>query len=174
VVFANASSRVRADHGVSRDDADLMIQDKSWMIDMKAEIIRRAQEPSDDEEEEAEYDAYGKKIVRKKRLEPFEDDAWDGLDEGLTSVRVAGDGEADDESDGQEDTVGSPSDCTVSSFTIIYQAQQDDQIETILERAYLKDPKVFDRDAATRRSAQRTELKKQTSWWFYSECGVDD
>ena len=103
----NVITQVRADYGVSRDDADLMIQDKSWMIDMKAEIMRRAQEPSDDEEEEAEYDAYGEKIVRKKRLEPFEDDAWDGLDEGLTSVRVAGDGEADEESDGQEDTVGS-------------------------------------------------------------------
>ena len=83
------------------------------MIDMKAEIMRRAQEPSDDEEEEAEYDAFGEKVVRKKRLEPFDDDAWDGLDEGLTSVKVAGDGEADDESDGQEDTVGTPSGGTV-------------------------------------------------------------
>ena len=76
------------------------------MIDVKADILRRAQEPSDDEEEEAEYDAYGEKIVRKKRLEPFDNDDWDGLDEGLTSVRVAG---ADDESDGQEDIVGTPS-----------------------------------------------------------------
>ena len=93
-----------------------MVQDKSWMIDMKAEIMRRAQEPSDDEEEEDEYDAYGEKIVRKKRLVSFEDDAWDGLDEGLTSVKVAGDGEALDESDGQEDTVSTPSDGTMSSL----------------------------------------------------------
>lgn len=78
------------------------------MIDMKAEIMRRAQEPSDDEEEEAEYDAYGEKRVRKKRVEPTEDDAWDGLDEGLTKVKVAGDGEATDESDIQEDTVRTP------------------------------------------------------------------
>lgn len=83
------------------------------MIDMKAEIMRRAQEPSDDEEEEAEYDAFGEKVVRKKRLEPFDDDAWDVLDEGLTSVKVAGDGEADDESDGQEHTVGTPSGGTI-------------------------------------------------------------
>ena len=96
----------RADYDVSSDDADLVMQDKSWMIEMKAEILRRAQEPSDDEEEEAEYDAFGEKIVRKKRLEPFDDDDWDGLDDGLTSVRVAG---ADDESDDQEDTVGTPS-----------------------------------------------------------------
>ena len=93
---------------VSRDDANVIMQDKSWMIDMKAEIMRRAQEPSDDEEEDAEYDVYGEKIVRKKRVEPFEDDAWDGLDEGLTKVKVAGDGEATDESDGQEDTVSTP------------------------------------------------------------------
>jgi hypothetical protein len=51
-------------------------------------------------------------------LEPFEDDAWDGLDEGLTSVKVAGDGEAADESDGQEDTVSTPSDGTVPPLTM--------------------------------------------------------
>lgn len=134
------------------------------MIDMKAEIMRRAQEPSDDEEEEAEYDAYGEKVVRKKRPEPFEDDVWDGLDEGLASVKVAGDGEADDESDDQEDTVGTPSDDTVITHNGYQQAQQDNQVQKILELAYLKDPKLFGRDAATRKSAQRTELKKQTSW----------
>jgi len=116
VVFATVTNRTRTDYSVSRGDADFMVQDKSWMIDMKAEIMRRAQEPSDDEEEEDEYDAYGEKIVRKKRLVSFEDDAWDGLDEGLTSVKVAGDGEALDESDGQEDTVSTPSDGTMSSL----------------------------------------------------------
>ena len=105
MTFATVTNQTRTDYDVSRDDTDLM-QDKSWMIDMKAEILRRAQEPSDDEEEEAEYDAFGEKIVRKKRLEAFDDDDWDGLDDGLTSMRVAG---ADDESDGQEDTVGTPS-----------------------------------------------------------------
>ena len=102
------TNRSRAESRVSRDDANVMMQDKSWMIDMKAEIMRRAQEPSDDETEEAEYDAYGERIVRKQRVEPFEDDAWDGLDEGLAKVKVAGDGEATDESDGQEDTVSTP------------------------------------------------------------------
>ena len=109
MIFAIVTTRSRTHYSVSRDDADLVMQDKSWMIDMKAEIMRRAQEPSDEEEEEAEYDAYGERIVRKKRLEPFEDGAWDGLDDGLTKVKVAGDGEATDESDGHEDTVGAPS-----------------------------------------------------------------
>ena len=102
-----------------RGGADSMLQDKSWMIDKKAEIMRRAQEPSDDEEEEAEYDAYGEKIVRKKRPVPFEDDVWDGLDDGLTKVSVAGDGEVTDESNGQEDAVGTPPDRTVPLFTTI-------------------------------------------------------
>jgi hypothetical protein len=68
VVLATVTNRTRTDYSVSRDDADFMMQDKSWMIDMKAEIMRRAQEPSDDEEEEVEYDAYGEKIVRKKAI----------------------------------------------------------------------------------------------------------
>ena len=102
-----------------RGGADSILQDKSWMIGMKAEIMRRAQEPSDDEETEAEYDAYGEMIVRKKRPMLFEDDVWDGLDDGLTKVSVAGDGEATDESDELEDTVGTPPGRTMSLFTTI-------------------------------------------------------
>src|SRR5258708_8675557 len=124
-----------------------MMQDKSWMVEMKAEILRRAQEPSDDEEEEAKYDAHGEKIVKRHRPEPFEDDAWDGVDDGLTSVKVVGDGEATDESEGQEDTVCIQSGGTVLLLTIM-QEQRSDPIQTILELAYIKDPKVFDRDAA--------------------------
>jgi hypothetical protein len=52
------------------------------------------------------------------------------------------------------------------------QEQQADPIQIILELAYIKDPKLFDRDAATRISGKRVELKKQTSWLFYPECGV--
>ena len=103
-----------------RGGADSMLHDKSWMIDMKAEIICRAQEPSDDEEEEeAEYEAYGEKIVKKKRPVPFEDNVWDAPDDSLTKVSVAGDGEATDESDGLEDTMGTPPGRTMSLFTTI-------------------------------------------------------
>ncbi len=38
----------------------------------------------------------------------------------------------------------------------------DDDPETICEVAYLRDPKLFDRDGVTRRSKQRTDLKEQT------------
>ncbi|KAF8438091.1 hypothetical protein L210DRAFT_3613025 [Boletus edulis BED1] len=36
--------------------------------------------------------------------------------------------------------------------------------ETILEQAYIRDPKLFNRDGETRRSKKRAELKQQTGW----------
>lgn len=36
--------------------------------------------------------------------------------------------------------------------------------ETTLELAYIRDPKLFDRDASTRRSKARADLKAQTGW----------
>lgn len=58
---------------------------------MKADILRRAAELSDSEEEEVEIDEYGKKV----RIAAFED----GDDDLDNNVKVAGDGEAtsDDE-----------------------------------------------------------------------------
>lgn len=58
---------------------------------MKADILRRAAELSDSEEEEVEIDEYGKKV----RIAAFEEED-DDLD---NNVKVAGDGEAtsDDE-----------------------------------------------------------------------------
>jgi hypothetical protein len=35
-------------------------------------------------------------------------------------------------------------------------------LENILELAYIQDPKVFDRDSATRRSKQRADLRAET------------
>ena len=36
--------------------------------------------------------------------------------------------------------------------------------EAICEMAYLEDPKVFDRDAETRRSKARADLRGRTGW----------
>lgn len=65
--------------------------DKSFIEQVKADILRRAAELSDSEEEEVEIDEYGKKV----RIAAFAEED-DGLD---NNVRVAGDGEAtsDDE-----------------------------------------------------------------------------
>jgi len=104
------------------------------MEEMKADILRRAEEVSDDEEEARGIDlAY---------------DDEDGIgDSG--KLRISGDGEAideEEENDGEEASVKPPSP------------------EMILELAYIRDPKLFDRDAATRRSKARSDLKAQTGW----------
>ncbi|KAL1713486.1 hypothetical protein EV715DRAFT_211620 [Schizophyllum commune] len=75
----------------------------------------------------------------EKAADAFEDDL-----EGLNQVKVAGDGEETDE---EEDAAAPTPD-------------------TILELAYIKNPKLFERDGQTRRSKERAELKSKT--------GLDD
>lgn len=88
---------------------------------MKAEILRRVQDISD-EDEESDGEGYD------------EDD--------LVKVKLGGDGE---ESDGE-----------------VGERPEARDIDTILELAYIADPKQFDRDAQTRRGHARTRLKAQT------------
>ena len=71
----------------------------------------------------------------EKAADAFEDDL-----EGLNQVKVAGDGEETDE---EEDAAPPTPD-------------------TILELAYIKNPKLFERDGQTRRSKERAELKSKT------------
>jgi activating signal cointegrator complex subunit 2 len=114
---------------------------------MKADILRRAEAISSDEEEEIyEPDPLtskgkGKKPSLGMDIGPDEDD------EILVPLRIAGDGEdsgdEDDEDDGEEE-------------------EEAQTPETIVELAYLRDPKLLDRDAATRRSKARADLKAQT------------
>ncbi|KAJ7664305.1 hypothetical protein B0H17DRAFT_1091899, partial [Mycena rosella] len=61
-------------------------------------------------------------------------------------VKVAGDGEESggEDGDAEDEEALSP--------------------ETICELAYIRDPKLFDRDAQTRRGKARTDLKAQTGW----------
>ncbi|KAF8591311.1 hypothetical protein K439DRAFT_1380796 [Ramaria rubella] len=132
--------------GKTRDNADALLQDRSFIEQMKADIIRRAEELSEDEETDIA-------LHQRRRTIPFEEDLIDdGLDAlGDKSVKVVGDGEDSDES-GEEEDAGDVS------------APQASSPETILELAYLDNPNLFDRDAATRRSKTRTELKAKTGW----------
>jgi len=67
-------------------------------------------------------------------------DLDDDLDEaGASTIKTLGDGE--DSGDEEVDPI---------------------KPETILELAYIRDPKLFDRDAETRRSKTRADLKQQT------------
>ena len=119
---------------------------------MKAEILRRAEMLSDDEEE-AEEDAATSKGKGKAKETSGVSAALDlGPDdeEDIVPIRLGGDGEDTDE-EGEEDE------------------EEEEEVrspETIIELAYLRDPKVFERDAATRRSKARAELKAQTGLYF--------
>ena len=88
---------------------------------MKADILRRVEELSDEDEE--------------SNGEDFDED-------DLVKVKLGGDGEQSDEEVGER--------------------LEARDIDTILELAYIADPKQFDRDAQTRRSQARAKLKAQT------------
>lgn len=103
------------------ENAFTILQDKSEIEKIKADILRRAEELSDDDEES-------------------NGDDYDQND--LVKVKLGGDGEESDEEGGER--------------------PEARDIDTILELAYIADPKQFDRDAQTRRSQGRTNLKAQT------------
>ncbi|KAI8972818.1 hypothetical protein BD414DRAFT_211324 [Trametes punicea] len=132
-------SRVRI--GKSSEDAQAILQDRSFIEEMKADILRRAEEISDTEDED---EADGGKGQGKDLA--FEDDDLEGADvikvlDGDPSDLEGGESEADGEAEGSE-TPRSP--------------------DAVLELAYVRDPKLFDRDAQTRRSKARGDLKAQT------------
>lgn len=74
-------------------------------------------------------------------------------------MKVGGDGEesGEGEDDAVEDSVNKSAEGKGKG-----KAKEGGNIETILELAYLQDPKLFDRDAQTKRSKGRTDLKAQT------------
>ncbi|KAI5122117.1 hypothetical protein M0805_002239 [Coniferiporia weirii] len=114
--------------GKRRGDADGVLQDRAFLDQMKADILRRAAELSESDEEDVAFD-----------------DDLDGALDG--QVKVAGDGEESDEDRSDE-----------------AEPEEAQTPETICELAYIKDPKIFDRDANTRRSKARADLKAQTGW----------
>ncbi|KAJ7126054.1 hypothetical protein C8R44DRAFT_618190 [Mycena epipterygia] len=119
---------------------DLVLRDRTFIEQMKADILRRAEEISDDEEEEEAGDFQNK----GKTKEHIEDGDLD-IHAGHGHIKVAGDGEESGDEDGD--------------------AEEDEEAlspETICELAYIRDPKLFDRDAQTRRAKARTDLKAQT------------
>ncbi|KAK0452426.1 hypothetical protein EV421DRAFT_1702375 [Armillaria borealis] len=119
--------------GKKREDETAIMRDRTFMEQMKADILRRAEEISDEEDDEEGTTG-----------------AFDEEDLGST-VKVGGDGEESDE-DGAEG-VGEIEAAPVKQLP-----------ETIVELAYIQDPKQFDRDANTRRSKGRADLKAQTGW----------
>ena len=118
-----------------------VLRDRSFMEKMKTDILRRAEAPSDSEDEGVNiFGAAGDRAKGKVREVAFDDDLEDI---SVSSVRVAGDGE---ESSADEDEDEEP----------------ETSVQTMLELTYIANPKVFERDAATRRSKERAALRAQT------------
>ena len=107
---------------------------------MKADILRRAEEPSDSEEEVDIFGFASDRAKGKAREVAFDDEL-----DSISSVHIAGDGEESSADEGEDEG-----------------EEPEQSIESILELAYLSNPKVFERDATTRRSNDRAVLRAQT------------
>jgi len=107
---------------------------------MKADILRRAEAILEQEDEDGDSpDQPNERVVFSPEDELEEAEAL--------KINVIGDGEENDESDLDE---------------LDEEEESQSTPETILELAWLRDIKLFDRDAATRRSESRMQLRKDT------------
>jgi len=119
---------------------------------MKLDILRRVEateqeDDEDDDEAAALAEVFGRSASGNKgkgREVAFEEEL-----DSLDVVAVAGDGEATDEESEANDDDNNKSDP-----------------HKILELAYIADPSVFNRDAETKRSKRRAELRAQTGKGF--------
>lgn len=59
-----------------------------------------------------------------------------------------------------------PNQCLRDTHSLQVESASKKNPETVLELAYIQDPKLFDRNAQTRRSKERTSLKTQTGTYF--------
>ncbi|KAG6891220.1 hypothetical protein C0995_008472 [Termitomyces sp. Mi166 len=130
--------------GKAREDASTVLRDRSFIEQMKADILRRAEAISDEEEEE---------VFTSSKLKGVDYAFDEEEDAGASGIRVAGDGEGSGDSDAEGDNTGDAE-----------RSPKAPDIETILELAYITDPRLFNRDAQTRKSKARADLKAQTNW----------
>jgi activating signal cointegrator complex subunit 2 len=122
---------------------------------MKADILRRAEAISSEEEDEAPK---GRIVAYEEEL----DDDDDGHASLIGTVKVLGDGEesgGDDGDDGDDDGVG-----------VGAGIKENPNTETVLELAYIRDPRLFERDAQTRRGKGRIELRDATGTSLFLFC----
>ncbi|KAH7886936.1 hypothetical protein F5I97DRAFT_2019936 [Phlebopus sp. FC_14] len=127
----------RVRYGKKRQDGATLIRDRAEVDRMKADILRRTENMSIDSDDEEGGQQRSPDVMY------LDDD----FDTGGRDARVIGDGETSGDEQGGEEKGPEPP-----------------TPETVLELAYIRDPKLFDRDAETRRSKVRSELKAQTGW----------
>jgi len=115
---------------------------------MKADILRRAEAILEQEDEDGNSpDQPNERVVFSPEDELEEAEAL--------KINVIGDGEENDEGDPEE--LDDDDDEEEEE-----EEESQSTPETILELAWLRDVKLFDRDAATRRSQSRMQLRKDT------------
>jgi activating signal cointegrator complex subunit 2 len=119
---------------------------------MKADILRRAEEISDSEDSEDDLADRGRTLA-------FEDEL-DDVPVVADKVVVLGDGEESD--DDGEDNEGEGA----GNGEGKEQPEGLSSPETVLELAYIRNPKLFDRDAQTRRGKPRADLRSLTGMFF--------
>jgi len=124
---------------------------------MKADILRRAEEVTDSEDETGVLNAASNVGKGKGRDVAFEDELDD-----LGVVRIGGDGE-DSASESDENDVDEQGGTGTATA----------RPEVTLELAYIANPKAFERDAATRRSKERIALRAQTGAPLLSCFGAE-
>ncbi|KAJ7576937.1 hypothetical protein C8J56DRAFT_971987 [Mycena floridula] len=124
--------------------------DEQKMDPTQLRVGKKKEEQGADAEKRAFIDEMKADLLRRAEEIFDADDDEDGLADDDTDTEsviiIMGDGEDSGE---DELTAAEP---------------PPPSAETILELAYIRDPKLFDRDANTRRSKQRADLKEQTKW----------
>ncbi|KAG9104488.1 hypothetical protein FRC06_001869 [Ceratobasidium sp. 370] len=118
------------------ENADTIFRDKAFIAAQKADILRRAAEVSDPDEE------WKSDEEKRPAVVAFFDD--DDGEYGGGGVVNDGEGSSESGSDAEDGEDAGP--------------------EAALELVWLEDPQAFERDALTRRSATRQKLKTQTGW----------
>ncbi|KAJ2920359.1 hypothetical protein MD484_g190, partial [Candolleomyces efflorescens] len=138
--------------------------DKQRHDEMKADILRRVEtmglsdeDDSDDDEDNIDPFAPLGTPASKGKSKPivvaFEDDELDLEDTAVGIPGAQGESDSDDNSEDDGDIAADADG-----------ASNMKKITNILGLAYISDPAAFARDAATRRSKARADLKARTGW----------
>ncbi|KAG6918738.1 hypothetical protein DXG01_012223 [Tephrocybe rancida] len=125
--------------GKKREDAFIALRDHAAIAALKADILRRAETISDSDDEDQTRNAL----------------AYDSDEVIKLKLKLGGEGEQSDESNADSDADGGDQDPEPGKA-------QD--VQTILELAYIADLALFARDARTRHGAERKWLRKQAGW----------
>lgn len=123
------------------------LHNRSHIDQMKADILRRAEAMFEEDEQESRSADSSVPATSGRNVFSPEDE----LEDAGINVKVMGDGEESDESDAEAEI-----------------EERDTGPETVIELAWIRDPELFNHDAATRRSKGREQLRKDTG-----ECSLN-